>query len=95
MTLLNRQSFQDKIILQERIRQAQWGFNLSITFVGASAAITLCGIILLLTGRITQGTYAAIGGVTSTAIGSRCIQMARDANDRLDRIAQETDTDTE
>lgn len=74
---------------QERIRQARWGFNLSVGFVGVSAIATLTGIILLLTGHLSQGGYATLGGLTSTAVGHRCMQLSREANDRLDRISHE------
>ncbi len=77
------------VILQERIRQARWGFNLSLTFTSLSAVITVTGIILLLSGRISQGGYATLGGLTSTAVGHRCVQLSREANDRLDRLTQE------
>ena len=73
-------------IAQERIRQARWGFNLSVGFVSLSATATLAGIILLLSGHLSQGGYATLGGLTSTAVGSRCMQLSREANDRLDRI---------
>ena len=72
--------------LQERIRQARLSFNLSAGFVGLSATATLAGIILLLSGNLSQGSYATLGGLTSTAVGHRCMQLSREANDRLDRI---------
>jgi hypothetical protein len=80
-------------ILQERIRQARWGFNLSVAFVSLSATATLAGIILLLSGHISQGSYATLGGLTSTAVGSRCMQLSREANDRLDRITHTPNKD--
>ena len=85
----NHQLSQEDRICQERIRQAKLAFNVSVVFVGASAAITLIGIVFLLAGRVSQGAYAAIGGVTSTAVGGRCVQLSREANDRLDRLADE------
>lgn len=84
----------ETVILQERIRQACWGFNLSLTFTSISAVITVTGVILLLSGKIPQGSYAALGGLTSTAVGHRCVQLSREANDRLDRLTQEQDDNT-
>jgi nitrate reductase gamma subunit len=78
-------------ICQERIRQAKLAFNLSVAFVGTSAVIAIIGIVFLLAGRISQGAYAAIGGLASTAVGSRCVQLSREANDRLDRLTRESD----
>jgi hypothetical protein len=91
----NRQQVsQEDRICQERIRQAKLAFNLSVTFVGASAGITLIGVVFLLAGWVSQGAYAAVGGLTSTAVGGRCVQLSREANDRLDRIAQELNDET-
>jgi hypothetical protein len=40
---------------------------------------------------MSKSAYAAaIGGLTSTAIGGRrCVQLSRESNDRLDRFAHE------
>jgi len=76
------------LILQERVRQAHAGFNCSLGFVTLSATVTLAGVILLLAGCLSQGSYTALGGLTSTAVAHRCMQLSRDANDRLDRIIQ-------
>ncbi|WP_204151985.1 hypothetical protein [Leptolyngbya sp. CCY15150] len=81
----------DDSILRERIRQAHWGFNLSLVFTSLSAVITVTGVVLLATGQLPQGSYATLGGLTSTAVGHRCVQLSRDANDRLDRLSREQD----
>jgi hypothetical protein len=72
-------------ILRERLRQARWAFNLSVGFVSLSATATLAGVILLLSGNLSQGGYATLGGLTSMAVGRHCLQLCREANDRLDR----------
>ena len=72
--------------LHERIRQARLAFNVSASFATLSAATTLAGVVLLLSGNLSQGSYATLGGLTSTAVGHRCMQLSREANDRLDRI---------
>jgi hypothetical protein len=79
----------EDIVLQERIRQARWAFNLSLAFTSLSAAITLTGVILLATGHLSQGSYITFGGLTSTAVGHRCVRLSHEANDRLDRFAQD------
>jgi hypothetical protein len=79
----------DAIILQERVRQAKWGFNVSVGFVLTNLGITTIGIALLMTGRIDQGAYMTLGGLSSTLAGRRCLQLSRDANDRLDCIQRE------
>jgi hypothetical protein len=76
------------LVIEERVRQARLGFNFCLGFVSLSATVTLAGVILLLTGYLSQGGYATLGGLTSTAVGHRCMQLSRDANDRLDRIIE-------
>lgn len=76
------------IFFEERIRQARLSFNLSVCFACVSATATIVGIVLLLTGHLSKGSYAALGGITSTAVGHRCVQLSREANDRLDRNQQ-------
>jgi hypothetical protein len=92
--LPDNQSQTDKTLLHERIRQARWGFNLLIGFVGSSLLITFVGVILLLAGRISQGAYATLGGLASTGVSSRSVQLSREANDRLDRMAQKLDDES-
>jgi len=85
----NKHLSQEGIICQERIRQARWGFNLAVGFVATSSAITLFGFILFLAGQTSKGAYMAAGGLSSTAVGGCCMQLSRDANDRLDKLARE------
>jgi hypothetical protein len=75
------------IIRQERTRQAHWGFNLVLAFNGVSAVIILAGFIFLLIGHTSKGTYLTVGGLGTTAISRRTMQLYRDTNDRLDKIA--------
>jgi hypothetical protein len=77
----------ESIVLQERIRQARWGFNLSVAFVGTSAIVTIAGLILLLSNQISPSAYGAFaGGAASTVVGSKLIKLSSEANDRLDRL---------
>ncbi|BAZ19024.1 hypothetical protein NIES4071_109090 (plasmid) [Calothrix sp. NIES-4071] len=73
-------------IAEERLRQARRSFNLAWYTTAACSIITLGGAILLLSGTITQGAIAATGGAVSSAY---CLKFAKDANDRLDKIASE------
>ncbi len=83
----NNSRSEKDIIRQERTRQAHWGFNLAFAFDGVSAVIILAGFILLLIGHTSKGTCLTVGGLGSTAIGRRYMQLYRDTNDRLDKIA--------
>jgi hypothetical protein len=73
-------------IIQERIRQASLSFNLSLFATAASAVVSLTGTGLILSGNLSEGSIAAASGAGSTVY---CIKLARDANDRLDRIFEE------
>lgn len=78
-------------ICEERIRQARWTFNLSIASVTTSTAVMLVGVGFLLAGRVSIGAYtAAVGGLAS----SHCLQISKEANDRLDKMIQRSDRDT-
>jgi hypothetical protein len=76
----------ERIILQERLRQARYSFNLALIATGVSACVGLFGAGLLLSGKLPEGTVTAASGVASSAY---CVWFAKDANDRLDKIAGE------
>jgi hypothetical protein len=78
----------EEIICQERIRQARLGFNLSLISTVASSTVTLAGIILLLSGQISPGGLATVGGFASNLVRICCLQLAKDANDRLDKVTE-------
>jgi hypothetical protein len=73
-------------IVQERLRQGRYSFNLALIATSASFFIGLVGAGLILCNKIPQGTVAAAGGLASSV---RCIQLAKDANDRLDKLLAE------
>ncbi|MFN6572376.1 TRADD-N-associated membrane domain-containing protein [Dendronalium sp. ChiSLP03b] len=73
-------------IAQERLRQARYSFNLALTATALSACIGALGAGLLLSGKVTEGTFTAAGGMSASV---RCIQFAKEANDRLDKTLTE------
>jgi uncharacterized membrane protein YczE len=73
-------------IIHERIRQASISFNLSVFAATASMVVSLTGAGLLLSGNLPEGTLTAASGAGSTVY---CFKLAKDANDRLDRIFEE------
>ena len=73
-------------IAQERLRQARYSFNLALVATALSACISLVGGWLLLSGKVPEGTVTAAGGMAASV---RCIQLAKDTNDRLDKILPE------
>ncbi len=85
----------EDIIFAQRIRQAGWAFNLAIGFVTISSGITLVSCILFLIKPTSKGAYLAAGGLTSTAVGSCCMQLYRDTNDRLDKLSKQQENQLE
>lgn len=77
-------------IAQERLRQARYSFNLALVATALSACISLVGAGLLLSGKVPEGTVTAAGGMAASV---RCIQLAKDTNDRLDKILPELKDD--
>ena len=73
-------------IAQERLRQARLSFNLALIATATSACVSLMGAGLLLSGKVPQGAVTTTGGL---AFSVRCVQLAKDANDRRDKILAE------
>jgi hypothetical protein len=73
-------------IINERIRQAKISFNLYVFTATASTIVSLTGAGLLLSGNLPEGAISAASGAGSTVY---CVKLAKDANDRLDRIFEE------
>jgi hypothetical protein len=73
---------------EERLFQASFSFKLASIATAAFATISLIGTGLLLTGHLPAGALTAASGAGSTIY---CIKLAKDANDRLDRIFEELD----
>lgn len=87
----NSHSIIELSIAQERLRQARYSFNVALTATALSAFIGLVGAGLLLLGKVTEGTVTAAGGMAASV---RCVQLAKDTNDRLDKILAELDDET-
>jgi len=70
-------------VVVERLRQARYSFNLTLVMSSLAACINLGGALLLLLERIPEGIATATTGIL-TSLG--CVHLAKDANDRLDKI---------
>lgn len=70
-------------IAQERLRQARRSFNLALVVTATSAIIGFAGVALVFAGKAPEGTITATGGLAASV---RCLQLAKDANDRLDKL---------
>ena len=76
----------EMIIAKERLRQAHHSFNAALTATILSTAISILGAGLLLSGKVPEGAFTTTSGM---AISVACFKLAKDANDRLDKISKE------
>jgi hypothetical protein len=74
-------------IRDEFIRQAHWGFNLKLIFLGAGSAIAFFACILCLNGKISKTVCIGIGGIALTTVGGIWMQLSREANNQLFKVA--------
>jgi hypothetical protein len=77
-------------IARERLRQAHHGFNLALATTVTCALISFAGAGFVLLGKTPEGTITATGGLASTIC---CLRLSKDANDRLDKVAEEWNDD--
>jgi hypothetical protein len=72
-------------IYRERRRQAGVSFNLALGITAISTFVSLVGAIQLFKGH-PEGGFPATTGLGASLL---CFRFARDANDRLDKLAAE------
>jgi hypothetical protein len=73
-------------IIQERLRQARYSFNTALISSAAFATISFLGAAIVLFGAGKEGAVIASTGMAGS-VG--CMRLAKDANDRLDKIMDE------
>ncbi len=76
-------------VIQERLRQAKFSFNVTLGLTIVSASISILGIGLLFSGKVTEGSVATAGGLTSNIVSVGLLKFTKETNDRLDRLAKE------
>lgn len=79
----------ERDVIQERLRQAKFSFNVTIGLTIVSASIIIVGIGLLFSGKVTEGSVATAGGLTSNIVSVGLLKFTKETNDRLDRLAKE------
>lgn len=72
-----------------RLFYARSASKLALISTALSACITIVGAGLVLSGRISEGTAAAAGGLVASGFAASVNWLAKDANDRLDKIQSE------
>ncbi|NJM48738.1 MAG: hypothetical protein HC860_23360 [Alkalinema sp. RU_4_3] len=73
-------------VLKERLRQARCSFDLAIFGLVVCGVVEVCGVGLILTGKASEGSLMGAGATGAIAA---CLQVAKDANGRLDRVFEE------
>ncbi len=73
-------------IYRERRRQARVSFDIALGITAASAFMSVVGAVQILVGHIPEGSLTASTGVGASIL---CFRFAKDANDRLDKLATE------
>ena len=79
-------------LMKERLRQARYSYNAALTAAVLSTSISIIGIVLPLSGKVTEGVVAASSGMAAS-LGS--LRLAKDAKDRLDRITKKSKEDSD
>jgi hypothetical protein len=79
-----------KLITYELLRQAQFSFNVVLYFMAIYAAIGLTGVILVLSGKLPEGSFTAVSGAIGTSALAR---LAQQCSDRLNNQRQQDDLD--
>lgn len=77
-------------IVRERLRQARYSFNFALLSASASVLVSITGAALLLSNQTTETAVTTACGLL-TSVG--CMQIAKDANNRLDKILAELDSE--
>jgi hypothetical protein len=75
-------------IIEERVRQARHSFNFALVSAGTYVLISITGAGLLMFNQTTEAAVTTASGLV-TSVG--CLQIAKDANNRLDKILAELD----
>ncbi|MDQ2097941.1 MAG: hypothetical protein QQW96_09870 [Tychonema bourrellyi B0820] len=79
----------ERDVIQERLRQAKFSFNVTIGLAIVSASISILGIGMLFSGKISEGSVATAGGLASNVVSVGLLKFTKETNDRLDRLAKE------
>lgn len=77
-------------IAHERLRQARRSFDLAWVTTAVCAFVGVGGVVTMMAGKTIPGSAATAGGVGATVY---CLRLAKDANDRLDKLKREPKDD--
>ena len=75
-------------MIQDSWRQARFSSNATFGFIITSALVNIFGIVLLFSGKVTEGSVATAGGLASEIVSVQLLKFTKETNDRLDRLSQ-------
>lgn len=75
-------------VVHECLRQAHWSFNFALVLTSASISVSLLGIGLVLSDKISEGAAMTAGGLGSNIVNVRFLKLSKEASDRLCKIAR-------
>ena len=76
-------------MIQDSGRQARFSSNANFGFIITSTLVNILGIVQLFSGKVTEGSVATAGGLTSNIVRVGLLKFTKETNDRLDRLAKE------
>ncbi|MBW4603994.1 MAG: hypothetical protein KME29_31620 [Calothrix sp. FI2-JRJ7] len=80
------------LIIQERLRQAHYSFNFALISASVSLLVSITGATLLFSNQTSETAATTACGLFAS-IG--CMRVAKDANNRLDKIIAELDSEND
>ncbi len=75
-------------IIDERLRQARRSFDCALIVTSLFCVISLVGTGYLIKNQVSEGAVTTAAGLVTSL---RYMQIAKDANDRLDKIIDDLD----
>ena len=86
--LPTNQDSQHTSVQFQRLHQAKVSFNLAVRVISTSFLLNLTIIVLVMIGAIPDSSPLIYLEAASKVIILRCLQLAKDTNDRLDRESE-------
>jgi len=73
-------------VSHEHLRQARQTFNLSVVAVAASLGISVIGAVLLVSGKVSEGSVTTSTGLVSANL---CSQMVKESSEKLEKLEED------
>jgi hypothetical protein len=81
----------EMIFAKEQLRQAHHSFNLAFVTTAACVFISFAGVGLYFWAKLMRELSRQLSGLLAST--AYCLKLSKDANDRLDKVAEEFNDD--